>query len=282
MSLELAKKLYSVYIPSYQPPAWVLSPNIWTSLQFRESCLYYDQKDNLDLVFALARQREPVNMAMKRGYDLDKMEKEFGYRRGAYGQIAEKTGKVPPIIGIYAHTPVKVDAISFKFAHVINLIGLAMDSPKQPDHELLKGKHLAILEHYIKVWRIAFHCCRGHGLKYLHTSYVGGGAFAPEGTDDYIYNIYNPVIEKVSAEFPDITLIEKFYPEFVVPYSFQSIPQTVMDQTLYVNAWDPWSIVGNGNGCDESLDGYWGRSSALAVLCWPIINDRMDSVPLRL
>jgi len=34
----------------------------------------------------------------------------------------------------------------------------------------------------------------------------------------------------------------------------------------------PWSMTGNGNKSDRSLDGYWGRSTAIAPLCWPITN----------
>ena len=51
-----------------------------------------------------------------------------------------------------------------------------------------------------------------------------------------------------------------------------------VEHTLYVNAWDPWSLIGNGNGRDSSLDGYWGRCSNMAVLGWshtnPFINYR--------
>ena len=171
----------------------------------------------------------------------------------------------------------------FKYAHVINLIGLAMDSPLQPDRQLIDPNDTdLILCHYYKIWRIAFTCCRRQGLKFIHTSFVGGGAFSPKGRHDYVRRIYRPVMSMISAEFPDITIIEKFFPEFVVPSSFGSISQKQMDQTLYVNAWDPWSIVGNGNSNDNSLDGYWGRSSALAVLCWPVINKQMKVIPLKL
>lgn len=45
--------------------------------------------------------------------------------------------------------------------------------------------------------------------------------------------------------------------------------------TLYVNAWDPWSMIGNGNGRDNSLDGYWGRCSNMAVLGWSVTNPWM-------
>lgn len=46
-------------------------------------------------------------------------------------------------------------------------------------------------------------------------------------------------------------------------------------KTLYVNAWDPHSAVGNGNSADDSLDGYFGRASAMAALCHTFTNERL-------
>merc|ERR1712039_724173 len=43
----------------------------------------------------------------------------------------------------------------------------------------------------------------------------------------------------------------------------------ILEDSLLVNAWDPWSMVGNGNAADNSLDGYFGRCTAMALLCWP-------------
>ena len=64
-------------------------------------------------------------------------------------------------------------------------------------------------------------------------------------------------------------------------YKYGRIPEMVfkdsklagpLDNVLFVNAWDPWSIVGNGNASDPSLDGYFGRSTAMSLLCWPLTN----------
>jgi len=43
-------------------------------------------------------------------------------------------------------------------------------------------------------------------------------------------------------------------------------------QTLWQNAWDCHSIAGNGNAGDNSLDGYFGRSTAISVLTFPSTN----------
>lgn len=49
-------------------------------------------------------------------------------------------------------------------------------------------------------------------------------------------------------------------------------------EKLYINAWDPWSLVGNGHAGDASLDGYFGRSTPMALLCWPETNPSLQYV----
>lgn len=45
-----------------------------------------------------------------------------------------------------------------------------------------------------------------------------------------------------------------------------------------MNAWDPHSFGGNNNSYDQNLDGHIGRRTAIAVLCWPKVNTRMQRV----
>ena len=44
------------------------------------------------------------------------------------------------------------------------------------------------------------------------------------------------------------------------------------DNILWVNAWDPFSMLGNANYVDPSTDGYFGRKTAIAVIGWPVTN----------
>ena len=53
---------------------------------------------------------------------------------------------------------------------------------------------------------------------------------------------------------------------------FDDLTKEERDESLFVNAWDPWSIAGNGNRGDESLDGYYGRSTNVGVASWPLTN----------
>jgi hypothetical protein len=56
----------------------------------------------------------------------------------------------------------------------------------------------------------------------------------------------------------------------------ETLPDTAtLDNTLFVNAWDPHSIIGNGNYNDDSLDGFWGRISNMSVLGWGYTNPYM-------
>eukprot|EP01048_Picozoa_sp_COSAG05_P027908 COSAG05_NODE_8376_length_708_cov_13049.261084_2_plen_72_part_00 len=40
-------------------------------------------------------------------------------------------------------------------------------------------------------------------------------------------------------------------------------------------------MLGNGNGSDNSLDGWYGRASAVAALGWPTCNQYIQFVPIQ-
>ena len=45
-----------------------------------------------------------------------------------------------------------------------------------------------------------------------------------------------------------------------------------IDNTILINAWDCWSVPGNGNSNDNSLDGYMGRFSEIGYLGTSLTN----------
>ena len=72
---------------------------------------------------------------------------------------------------------------------------------------------------------------------------------------------------------------------FTVPECFfmpdggiYNLSQSELSKRVFVNAWDCWSMLGNGNFSDRSADGYWGRSTAIALLGWPTSNPRLRYV----
>jgi predicted NAD-dependent protein-ADP-ribosyltransferase YbiA (DUF1768 family) len=48
-----------------------------------------------------------------------------------------------------------------------------------------------------------------------------------------------------------------------------------ISEALFVNAWDPHSLVGNGNAGDDSLDGYIGRNTNMALMSFPRKSDKI-------
>jgi hypothetical protein len=76
-------------------------------------------------------------------------------------------------------------------------------------------------------------------------------------------------------------VLNKLSIETMIPVQKINIPiqklimetsQPLLNDSLYINAWDCFSIIGNGNGLDPSLDGHFGRSSAMSVLGWDVTN----------
>ena len=86
-----------------------------------------------------------------------------------------------------------------------------------------------------------------------------------------------PAVEKAGKAFPDISVMRAVFPKFTVPDVFFASNTFNKDlgNRLFVNAWDCWSMPGNGNSWDGSADGFWGRSTAISLLCWPLSNPQI-------
>ena len=52
-------------------------------------------------------------------------------------------------------------------------------------------------------------------------------------------------------------------------------------KTLFINAWDPHSVEGNGNEADPSLDGRIGRITNIAVNGTPMTNPHMQYIAVK-
>jgi hypothetical protein len=56
------------------------------------------------------------------------------------------------------------------------------------------------------------------------------------------------------------------------PLCFESDTPPELSNTVLCNAWNPWSVVGNGNCSDTSMENVVGCSSAVAILTHPACN----------
>ena len=92
----------------------------------------------------------------------------------------------------------------------------------------------------------------------------------------YCYIVYKTVY-KLIKEYKDVNVAAlPRIPDGVFKDDFDT------ETALLTNAWDPWSFIGNGNFSDESLDGYFGRSTAMQILSWPIVNKEIKYIPVDL
>lgn len=285
---EKAATLRAIYEQRYAFPEWTVQElGRGNLVKHAETVtVYYPKGSNLEDVIRLVREREPVNIGMRRRYNKEKLKEKFGYETGAYGNSTVE--KLMPNIAMYCKTPMSNDdGVSFREVHVINVIGFAFDRQVQPDYQYFlsddEGKREELVEKMSHMWEYVYFCAKEKNLKRIYLAQVGGGAFAFLLGGNFSYDsLRTESLEPVKARYPEIETLElPRIPDWVFTPEGQEHAET----SLLVNAWDPWSMVGNGNAGDSSLDGFFGRSTAMAVLCWPFTNpnlrliDRYQPIP---
>ena len=328
-AISNADKLYECYEPGYAFPKWCLSfikNDNYINKYANKSIVYFDNDTDLNDAKLLAKQREPVNIEMGRSYDKEKLEKYFGWKKGAYENIQKN-------IAIYCYTPWKsydsntynnVDFTSEINIHLINVYALAFDNlEKQPDslnmfrlsnesrrnmsnediknfienniqeyldsfYEMNQLQENFIKDTYRRIYNKIIQCAKDQNLKNILMTGVGTAAFAGHYKTQII-RIFEEITNEVKRELIDtnITLWICNYGQNsiidvskkIITWDITTAPQKINEnefsginnnESLYVNAWDPWSIVGNGNASDNSFDGFIGRTTAAGILCWPL------------
>jgi hypothetical protein len=188
-----------------------------------------------------------------------------------------------PNIAIYCHATVHTEEKGFFDVRVLNLIGCALDSPGQPDFKRFTTKE-SLIDFYAAMWRLALGALKHLGAKKVQIYNVGGGAFAGPYGDSFVTEIFEPAFLPLVPAFESAGITVLGYDFHTHVFRGGFIPECLnecgqdLENTVYVNAWDPWSLIGNGNEFDGSLDGYWGRCSNMSVLGWLRTNPEMKIV----
>lgn len=272
---EKACAVRSLYIYGTEFPDWVLTR--WNTHDFASTQVFYHKNDSLEDVKQLMLEREPCNIGMRRLYDADALQKTFGYKYGAYNETS-------PNLAVYCHADVQSPEGTFLKVHVLNVIGCALDSPRQPDVQRFSTKE-RVIGFYKQMWSLVLEAAKHLGLPRICLYNIGGGAFAgPYGRE--FPDIFEAAFLPLVPEFAAAGIQILGYDTQTRRFTGGRIPDCLftgehnLSQTLFLNAWDPWSLIGNGNDMDNSLDGYWGRSSNLSVLGWLHTNPSMTFVPV--
>lgn len=277
---EAAATIRSLYCEGCEFPEWVLKS--WNTHRMKDTIVFYHKEDSLEDVKRLMREREPCNIGMRRLYNGDALESHFGWRHGAYLDMADSRESAPPNLAVYCHATIYTEERGLLDAHVLNLIGCALDNPRQPDYQLFNTKE-KVINFYKSMWRLALEAVKHLKKSKFHIYNVGGGAFAGEYGYSFTKDIFEPAFLPLLPEFDTagIQILgydrdkKAFTRGGFIPDSLYE-PTKDLENTLFVNAWDPFSLIGNGNEMDNSLDGAWGRSSNMAVLGWLPTNPYMS------
>ena len=285
------QKLSSCYNVGYAPPTWSETP-MKNCKNYKLCRVFYNKGDELTDIEKLVYFREPVNIAMFRKYNQTELKKTFDYKKGIYDKITRSniTGPTPPNIMVY--TPSRVYGYDNKLVNILNVIGLAFDSEKQHDYQKYEkidwNKSVAIHFYetlFINIFKVAKYLKK----KNIVMSLVGANNFASMwqgisgNIDRFQKDIWFVAWEKaikndnckglnikfMGGDNSHIDIMKKYENVGFFPQLLEKID---IDNTILINAWDCWSVPGNGNSNDNSLDGYMGRFSEIGYLGTSLTN----------
>ncbi len=301
INIEAFNAMYSVYYskPQFRPTRckrWLNSQPADLQDLAKQALVLYPHTFTFEQAYVLAWQREPVNIEMERYYDEDKLFNTFQYRECPYGGA-----DVSPNLAVFTRTPFWSDKVSAAAApsyvvNVLHLIGAALDVEQQKDYAAFyKNDELQLdllVAFYRQVYTMMIKAAlivqrrQGRKLTLICVGLVGSSAFwqLPQA-QNYIYDDYvTPVLDELIESYAnkiEVRVVHHGDEDNVFEQlKAGTAVQEDLDTMILTNAWDCWSMLGNGNAQDHSLDGYYGRASAIAALGWPRCNEYIKFIPV--
>ena len=239
--------------------------------------------------------------------------RQHAYRESYYSKYWLENKQLAPNIAVYCETPAvdwsldpRNERLDFDHNHalrlrVLNVIGFGFDDPKQPDFQRFRNERgsVALTSAIRSVFEKILACVvyfqdKSHPITWMHVPEFGCGEMAggQRGRANEVNVIFNwmwhefePRWRAAGAHatrahiYKDGSFSDNTLRPFPVwqEYARNAALHGGLDNRLFVNAWDPHTLVGNANFGDASMDGYYGRSTAMALLCWPLTNGNMPA-----
>ena len=293
-------------------PRWCLSPAFLSVFaKYAASVLtFYNDDDDVELVRKLLLQREPTNIAMMRYHDVRGFAQlvaslpggDGGWSESFYTQYWKQHRSLAPNLAVYIETPAThyddnntvsdFSAAEALELRVLNVIGYGFDASEQPDSLAFRDLHdgVALRRAVRRVFEKILACVEhfagsARPVTWMHVPEFGCGAFA--GDRGYeVKAIWNDCWAEFVPKWEALgcacdrgyiyTEGDFFNNDLNMHSCWRAYAQSEehggLANRLFVNAWDPHSFVGNANFTDASMDGYYGRCTAMALLCWPVTN----------
>jgi len=290
-----------MYYPQYAFPKWTIDYFVSSESniqRYKSEIIYAGDMSKSDEIYKLVTERDMVNIAMERGYNVDLCDKLFGFRQSYYSTYFQKHQILAPNVAIYtlsnlsAHENAQSDVLTQ--IHLYHAVGYAFDHIDQPDYIALKTRSRQYLtDLYVEIFRKMFTFATNKKFKTLVMTVLGGGYFSrlyPHGGSlgfqknvfaPAFYDAYKKYGLDLQIQFSNkghnipaaIVKLKAVIPIIVVkefPFFVKDLED--VENTLIVNAWDPHSMIGNGNAGDPSLDGAVGRFTDACVMGMPMCN----------
>lgn len=241
----------------------------------------------------------------------------YGYMDSGYISLFKADpSRLPPNVALYMHCPVNPIAnaktygaggsvYTLQRVHVLNVIGFGFDSVEQPDFlyfsESWPARKPILLAKLRMIFIYAFQCAQDLGLSEIALCALGAGWFGSlymDGADGYravymdaLRQALDTCLPRVRLSLLDASSNQEYANEIQLICAHRQedlsyaprgrVPATFnqgdANTVLFLNAWDPHSNAGNGNGGDPSLDGYFGRHSAMAYISCARLNIRLTT-----
>ena len=188
------------------------------------------------------------------------------------------------------------------------MVGLALDKEDEPDsiYYLNSGKRFVVqaadmVKRTVDIFLLAFKCAAQHDLKRIYLCRFGCGNRGSAGDTWYVETVFLPALQTAiqSAYLEDASVhflihesdherkaIEKrlettninvlLAKNDLAPL-FDNLKEDLPD-CLFLNAWNPHTVVGLGNG---EMDRWFGAHTAISLLSFPRINEEISYTSLR-
>ncbi len=306
-------QLSTIYESNSSFPSWISHLQYNNLMNYAlHTTVYYKSTDNISSnitnVQKLLREREPVNIAQRRHYDQQALMNLFGYDKSCYGEFNDSIN-----ISVFTVTPFRpsdteqnmatIDNINTNInINVLNVIAPAFDSYKQPDFKFFMSDEDKC-KRFELIFDMIFTCAIEKGMDRIYITGFGLGVFRNDPNDYVIgftksYNKYvnhlnhtklyywsysDDMTNKIKNSIPNINIeFSQVNYDMLWLYIVQIKEQYDITKVLFINAWDPYSVIGNGNNCDRSWDGHFGRRSAMSILALPQFNPHIKYIDLAI
>lgn len=296
------------YYDRYKPPSQTnefVQSSLFETLSKKVICFY---DNNIETAKYLTSVRDLTNIENEQRFDVTMYNQIIGeYNKSGYNMFYNKNNTLPDNIALYCQAPL---INSNRNIHVINSIALGFDKNTQPDYKYFKENNWnmeLLINRLSTSFTYAFQCAKILNLDSIVLSHIGGGWFSSLYPNNY-NDLYIASLEKALINFykqypnliqnlklsmmgnPNPNLIQNINKMFqnnnltkhLIIFPIGYVPN-IMDNenTLYMNAWDPHSYVGNGNKGDNSLDGFMGRNLLMHYLCCPFTNKYIQYIKIE-